>query len=421
VIKLIESGLFGDRLVSVDTPVMVDRYKACLADIGLPTTNLTSFHIDGWGWSPEIAEELNNSFYLSHGFANPYGVVITPEQAEASIYFPFHSFDWDVHQNIFKEYTQQITDITAQCGLWFELDQNISAYRTAQDLLMVDVFKVRFRTVDRIMESAQEQRALIHDFNETEFAWADEKVRNAIIESGKKHGDLRYRSIELAPMPFGRYQSFYTLAFNGVYVFKNLPNGKPLLVFGNNSSSMSGELSHDRVEYNLNDPGLVPYLYSQKLIEDDVNYFIKYPYLIELIMDYMLISSAEKIKLKVPSHMNKKTRKNMILNSLISSKAMNDDYFEFEKIQKALSMKKDIKVSDEIRGGLLHPTPSLNVSDKIVLWQLLSNLANSNPVIGYLFDKPRFFNEYKTWNEDMQKTVVESILEHRYIFNELIN
>jgi len=422
VIKLIESGLFGNRLVPVDSTLMVERYNSCLVDIGLSPTKLTNFHIDGWGWSPEIAEEQDNSFYLSHGLANPYGIIITPEQENASIYFPYQSFDWDIHEHIFRQYLSQIKDVTAQCGIWFELDQQISAYRSPQDLLMVDVFTVKFKTVDRIMEAAREQRALIHHFNETDFAWADEDVRNSIIESGKIYGDLRFRTIDLPAMPFGKYRSFYTMAFNGMYVLSDLPNGKPLLVYGNNSSKISGALNQNRVEFNLNDPGLISFLYNEKLIEDDIDFFATRPYLIELKMSHLLIEAAEKINLKIPDHLKGQSRKNMILNALLQAKALDDDkYFEFERIMKALNSGPSIDVNDQVKVDLLHPAKSLSSSDKIVMWHLLSNLANGNPVLRYLFDKARFFNEYKTWTDRMQRDVVEGILKHRHIFQELIN
>ncbi len=56
-IKLIESKLFGAKLFPVDTKLMKKRYNECLTDIGIEVTNLGKFHIDGWGWSPEIAKE----------------------------------------------------------------------------------------------------------------------------------------------------------------------------------------------------------------------------------------------------------------------------------------------------------------------------------------------------------------------------
>ena len=92
--ELIEAGLFGRGLVPVENRTMVARYNACLKDMGLAPTNLKKFQIDKMGWSPEVAAEQKDEYYLSHGDANPLAIILTPEQATAPIYFPMHSFDW---------------------------------------------------------------------------------------------------------------------------------------------------------------------------------------------------------------------------------------------------------------------------------------------------------------------------------------
>ncbi|MBI1306880.1 MAG: hypothetical protein GC181_09755 [Bacteroidetes bacterium] len=418
-IRLIESGLFGNRLVPVKTSLMVDRYNSALADIGLEKTQLKSFHIDGWGWSPEVAEEQKNTFYLSHGMANPYGIIISPEQQNASIYHPFHTFDWDVHKRIFSEYGEQITDITTQSAIWFELDQEISAYRHPADLLMIDVFTIHFNTVDRIMEAAREQRNLIHKFMVEENAWADAKLREAIINSSNEFGDLRYRSIELRSIPFGNYLSFYTLAFDGLYVFRNLKNKRPLLVFKNNSSEISGEKHHDQMEFNLSDNGLLPYLTEQGLLENDADFYIRHPYLIELKMMTMLMSACRNLKKLIPTGNNERTHTKMLVQAAVSESLLNDKYFELERLVLKIKNRQTFEIPEIIKEDLLYPAPHLNQNDKIVLWHLLACKHDNDVVIKYLFDKSGFYAEYGKWKEDFQEWAVETILEHRFIFQQI--
>ncbi len=222
-IKLIESGLFGEGLIEINTASMVERYNECLEDIGLIPTKLKAFHLDGWGWSPEIAEEQQNKYDHSHGFANPYGIIITPEQSKSSLYFPFHSFDWDIHQEVFEKYRAQINDITTQCGLWFEMDQSITAYRAPQDLLMMENIQLQFNSVDGLMSAADMQRQLVRSFYEDEDAWADAILREQIINSSRKFGDLRFRKVEIPPYPYNRISSFYSSTFGGIYILKNTP------------------------------------------------------------------------------------------------------------------------------------------------------------------------------------------------------
>ena len=88
-----ESGFFGKGLVAVVDPHMVARYNACLQALGVSPTALERFAIDGLGWSPQVAREKDDPDYLSHGEANLYAIILSPEQAGRPVYRPMHSFD----------------------------------------------------------------------------------------------------------------------------------------------------------------------------------------------------------------------------------------------------------------------------------------------------------------------------------------
>ena len=86
-------NLYGRGLIEIKTKTLISRYNEALNMLGIEPTELNKFTIDGWGWSPEIAIEKENDFYLSHGLANPYSIILTPEQKKVSVYLPYHSFD----------------------------------------------------------------------------------------------------------------------------------------------------------------------------------------------------------------------------------------------------------------------------------------------------------------------------------------
>ena len=90
--KLKAAGLFGGALVSVSGS-LITRYNGCLAMLGVTPTKLERFTIDGMGWSPEVAEEKGENYYLNIGEANSNAIIITPEQKDKPVHMPFHSFD----------------------------------------------------------------------------------------------------------------------------------------------------------------------------------------------------------------------------------------------------------------------------------------------------------------------------------------
>ena len=73
--KLKEANLYNHELIPVSGK-LVERYNECLTKLGFLPTKLTHFHIDGMGWSPEIAEEKDNINYLNNGEANLHGILI---------------------------------------------------------------------------------------------------------------------------------------------------------------------------------------------------------------------------------------------------------------------------------------------------------------------------------------------------------
>jgi hypothetical protein len=77
--KLKVANLYRSELIPVSGK-LVERYNKCLKKLGFSETKLTHFYIDGIGWSPEIAEEKENSNYLCNGASNPHGIIISPLQ-----------------------------------------------------------------------------------------------------------------------------------------------------------------------------------------------------------------------------------------------------------------------------------------------------------------------------------------------------
>ena len=74
--KLREAGLFGGALVTLSGS-LAKRYNACLAMLGVTPTKLKTFSIDGMGWSPEVAVEKKENYYLNTGEANVNAIIIS--------------------------------------------------------------------------------------------------------------------------------------------------------------------------------------------------------------------------------------------------------------------------------------------------------------------------------------------------------
>lgn len=420
--KLIEHNLFGNGLLFIQEPLLIDRYNVCLKDIGIKETELSNFHIDKWGWSPEIAKEKGDKDYLSFGFANPYSIILSPEQEECSIYYPFHSFDWELMDSVFDIYKEQIKDITTKTALWFEMDQGMANYRSAQDMLLVDSFTIKFHTPDKIIQSSVDQKKLVQEFYDTTNGWADNSLHAKILDSVTKYGDLRHRNFDLNEFQFTKIKSFYSRVFDGLFILRNDYLTKTLLVHENNKSTLSGENQHSHMEYNLNDSNLFIYLYNNNLISNDLSQYVGDFYTIQTIRDTILIEQLAEHFPEEEINITSERHKNKYISMLANDNKLSDDFWALEEINNSIKKGKVeniLKYSFDVQLALSYPNPKLPIEDKKVIWQILVKLSPiKDVVLQYLFDKNQFFADYVEWNEKKQDWAIEHIKSNK---NQLFN
>ena len=125
--KLKQANLYRSELIPISGK-LVERYNICLVKLGFTKTKLKTFHIDGIGWSPEVAEEKENLHYLNNGEANPQGIIISPLQKGKPVYLPYHTFDRDLMKYVFKIHAEKIKDITRDCAICLDFDQGIELF-----------------------------------------------------------------------------------------------------------------------------------------------------------------------------------------------------------------------------------------------------------------------------------------------------
>lgn len=413
-----KSGLFGQGLMPVNQLSLVDRYNACLTEIGLPKTYLTSFSVDGWGWSPEIAEEQRNPQYLSHaGSANPYAIILSPLQADLPIYFPFHSFDKHLMKVVFQAASTQISDLTVSTAIWIDVDQEISAFRQPSDLLMVDAITLRIHAAGGLMIHASAQREMVHQFNNKRNAWADRKLLKNIAESVKEYGDLRYRSLTIPDVPYTNTRSFYTRAFGGLYVFRDLPSGKPLLIMEDSTRQLlSPSEEHDHQEYSLQDPGLLNLLYKENLVDLQWTLYRDDPGVLRRLQYCILMKSiaADDEEVNLSALSEGEIRRRML--QLTSQNKLPEFYHELDRLLLQLQRNQSVQLgnaSAQLTSALTHPHRSLKETSWNTVRQLLVNLSSDDLVRLYEYDKTSFFEQYKTWKPNFQAWAAD------YVKNEI--
>ncbi len=411
--KLKRSELFGAALVPV-TGALVERYNKCLSFIGTAPTKLRSFHIDAMGWSPEIADEKDDFLYLNSGEANPNAIILSPKQNEKPAYTPFHSFDREIMDLVFKEHKDAIKDITRDAAICVDLDQYIDAFYEPEDLLKYNQISVDFTVVDDLYSIQQKQLKLVEDFQE-DHNFLDESLHLKILASARKHGDLRTRTLEMKSMSFTT-DSFYTRAFGGVFVFRRNGSGKNILIFESKKMAKKVESSSKTQAFHINDGRFYSALAAEKMIVLDPEHSVLSGYY-ERVQKIIFSKQIENATHSLHEILENSNVYKRYLNRFTA-----DSRKQLMILERLKENSKKVNALD-IEGGLTPevlaciqiPTPELAMKEQELVWKLIVKTSPyKDPLFLYWYDKETFYSEYISWDESYQDWVIKLIKQNTW-------
>jgi len=405
--KLKQANLYRSDLIPISGK-LVERYNKCLKTLGFSETKLTSFFIDGIGWSPDIAEEKKNMHYLNHGDANPHGIIISPLQKGKPVYLPFHSFDREMMQHVFRTHGQKINDITRDSAICIDFDQDIDVFYEPLDVLKYDEVNIIFKLIDNLEQVQKDQLSLVDKFN-TGNNFIDEDIQQQLLNSAKTYGDLRDRDLSLHPLQF-RTDSFYTRAFDGVYLLRDFI--KPIVVFESKVHYKEAikDTIHDVLIYHIEQPELVAKLKDHIIIECDLEQVVKTPNY-DRIKKYELAQFLKDTEHPISAILNDKVLFKSYLNKIdinARKQVMSVEIY-LEKLERSNAYKIEDIVDQSLYFALHQPHSSLSPEHRDLIHKLLINIAPMDVLFLYWYDKEQFYINYETWNDSFKDWVIERI------------
>lgn len=410
--RLKVAGLYGQGLISIRTPEMRDRYNECLEAAGIDKTALHTFHIDAMGWSPEIADEKNDRHYLSQGEANQLAIILTPDQRHRPLYNPMYSFQWPLIDAFMGRNLEAIANITADTGIWIDMDLGVSCFRDALDLLLIDDIAVHASSISPLMQASSEQRELVSRFMSRGDAWFDPELRGRIVESVKTHGDLRGRQAAIEEMTFSDTRSFHTQAFGGVFVLRNLRRHKAILVCREEIPLDLGE--HEGIEIvNLYDPELLPLLEEEGLIRIDLEGHAGDPSPLARMTECILVDTICAHDPKIDYGRLTSAQRKAMIRKL--SKSLPEEFYELERLMKNLKRSGETETRElpqPMHALLYQPAAPAASTLNDVLWTLLCSRNRLDILRLYRHNKPLFFHLYHAWPEAKKHWAVGLLKEH---------
>ena len=404
--RLIQAKLFGDGLCPVATPELVSRYNLCLDSLGIAPTPQTAFAIDAMGWSPTVAAEKEDLLYLSAGIANPMAVILSPDQANKPIYTPYNSYDRAMLARYFEKFKAEIADITRTTAIGLDIDQELTSYQSPLDLLLVNYIIVR-SAAGELLTAGRHQQQLVARLMQEDLAWFDPALRSELAASGRRHGDLRFRRIEIPDLQFP-VASFYTRAFNGAFVLRGIPDQPPLLLIEDQTQANCTAPECEVLW--AGDPSLLGRLAQAGLIELNPAWYRRHPEVLDdkreaLIAD--LLCAAEPgldiLNLTPPQKKRKLAALPAETTQLLH---------EFDRINKQIDLDQwteSSPLSAPLRLFLSRPHHELPADLQEVLWLLLIRLCDRDVIRLYMSDKNLFYDRYVKWPESKKAWAVTAI------------
>lgn len=405
--KLKAANLYQIELIPISGK-LVERYNKCLKKLGFKETKLSSFSIDGMGWSPEISEEKKEPYYLCNGESNPHGIIISPLQHKKPVYMPIHTFDRGLMNLVFKTHGSKINDITRDSAICLDFDQDIDAFYEPLDVLKYKTITIRFHLIDNLNKVREHQLQLIEKFKYGN-NFIDEDIHSQLLESAQRYGDLRMRDLSLDDIKF-ETDSFYTKAFGGVYVLRDFIT--QIVVFEDLKwyKEAIKDTVHDVIIFHISQPELMDKLRDHIIVSYNLEEMVlskRY----QRIKKFAFASYLKDTQHPIKNILNDKLLFKSYLNKLDIDKRKRVMSVEryLEKLETSNQYKISDIVEDELFDAMHEPHSSLHPKHQDLIWKLLVNISPKDVLYLYWYDKLLFYKQFENWDDSLKDWVIEEI------------
>ncbi|MEP3276041.1 MAG: DUF6638 family protein [Stappiaceae bacterium] len=217
--RLVRRGLMFGNLYDVSSPTLVTRYNRALQHLIGRATTLNEFHIDISGYSPEIAEELDDQHYLNPHGCNRQFILLSVGQKTAPLLNAKFSTSRRILRQFINQNEDQLFSLTARDAVAGELVNSIYGIEVPSDLFSARTIEIEADTVGSHIAASDELSGKIDQFMSERDAWWDDVLTAEMIELAKQTGDITRNPIKLGENTFS-HDNFYTAHFGGLYIFR---------------------------------------------------------------------------------------------------------------------------------------------------------------------------------------------------------
>ena len=229
--RLIRAGLMFGNLFHVSSPALVERYNRALKHLTGKTTDLTDFHIDISGYSPEIGDELDDHLYLNHQGVNRQFILLSMEQRSCPLLHTKFSTSRGILQQFMEENEAQLFALTARDAVAGELVNSVYDVSRPERLFDYRRVTIDADTTGGTVRDAKTLGEMVERFKTEPDGWFDDVLIARMIDLAGRTGDVVRNPVRLKHMVFDQ-RNFWTAHFGGLYVFQEMDHPAVIAPFG---------------------------------------------------------------------------------------------------------------------------------------------------------------------------------------------
>ncbi len=406
--RLYENDLIYGRLLTIDQPHLIERYNKALKAFDIKPTKLKTFDIDKTGFSPQVADELNDYRYLDPNGVNRRFIILTPDQSSLPVVHTEFSNTDELMFEFFDGNARAINALTIKDVIYGEIEDSVSEVDDIEDLLSIKQVEFRVLSANDTLGKAAELRTLTDRLTGDPDAWRDNGLLNRMVELAKQAGDIRENALVPDKVVF-RHNAFWTSHFSGLYVFID---EKMTTVISTPDAPGFRRSRPWQVSYlSINDPDAIyKFLASTGRLDLPRSSWLEPSGFIEHRAEMVIRDLVRKAEPK--TDLNKLDaiwlQTWMHRNSEIIRKEGSYPFLNAAKRAAAETGRIDPgQVEAQYRFLLLRAKP--DHPDCWLVNRLISEFVPSDFVARYAFNKQGFYTDYQTWGEPYRAHVVETL------------
>ena len=409
--RLVRRGLMFGNLVEINSPAMVARYNRALKHLINKETELTEFHIDISGYSPEIGDAFGDTLYLNPHGCNRQFILMSIDQKTAPLLNSNFSTSRSILRDFIDENEEQLFALTAREAVAGEMLNSVFKVDTPRDLFQINQVQIEADTVQAHIKESKALQKQVDEFMTREDAWWDDVLIAQMIELAKRTGNIQRNPIKLKSKTYAQ-GNYFTNHFGGIYVFRDLE--RPTVI----SHDATLEMDDLPVDYALDikdRKSIAQLLYDLKLTE----LIVAAPdeeaaAILRQKLDFIAIATAA----NEGDDLKDVTRQQMRQLSRKYASKMPPEYEGLMEMWRWASMGGTFPELAPEDPAYFYAYRSSQHKDKDLINMLLAELSPLDFRQLFICHKDAFYAAYRTWS-DPKREYVSKFLAEEYVIDKV--